>query len=795
MAIVLSQASRNIKENAETCTVLVKLGSQPMGNGEVVLDISSADTSEFTVLKEQLVFDTLDWANPKHIKVRAVEDNVADGNKRVKLTASLNTSLSTIEDASYRSPLSGQADIEVIDLDSPAFLLDQKVSQVHEKGGRGEFSLSLTKQPLEGEVVVANISSLSGKLNIPTNQVVFDSNNRNAIHVISLEAPSDYSSNTSEEVNISISSNMTEYPISNRSLSFSVIDLDTPQILIEADQDYTSENGELITIKVRLTGEPTDNVKVNCSLAPSNEADLSVRQLEFPAQENDGVQYLYIRGKDDDFYDGLKDITLLLDSDESNADSDYLNLSADYQFVNYDNENAGLIIDTFDTDHTVEYGKSRTLSFHFSSPPSDTVTLPISLSSSTEASLGGLSLLAFNQSNNYRQTIAITGVDDELLDGHQEYQIQLGDLISEDSKYDGLQLPDIRSLNYDDEGTGLLIWHAGEFKSEDDIQLNIYEGMNQDTFRLALSSAPAGNIIVNISSSDPDIAEVTPHQVVLDSKETSLPITVTGHKLTSGLSDKNFSITITVDEASTHYQPFAFQEYVLEGSNQAAPALSIVDNKDFIENNGEHIIDLISFSSEFDLEVLNGSAPYSWTIYDDYGYVTSSLSEDTSALTVNPGAITGTYSVNVIDSQNPAESASYSFFLQGSPLVTHYINNSSSGVLELYFEDLLASERSYIVYALLNGNQWTALNQTPLEPSLLARAKPGLDSLMVSVFHDGSDDMYFKLRAVDAQGNMSPDIPDEFILSGKVQPQYEVQESNQMPLSNFESGGGGCLLE
>jgi hypothetical protein len=80
------------------------------------------------------------------------------------------------------------------------------------------------------------------------------------------------------------------------------------------------------------------------------------------------------------------------------------------------------------------------------------VTIPLSSSDTTEGTVSPSSLTFTSANWSTEQTVTVTGVDDDLEDGHQSYTIVLGNATSADPDYDGMDPDDISVTNVDDDG-------------------------------------------------------------------------------------------------------------------------------------------------------------------------------------------------------------------------------------------------------------------------------------------------------------------------------------------------------
>ena len=85
----LNKTTVSVSEGATTETFTVVLDVEPVGN--VVFDITSADTGEATVSPATLTFTTGNWNNPQTVTVTGVDDFIIDGNQTTTVTVSVDS--------------------------------------------------------------------------------------------------------------------------------------------------------------------------------------------------------------------------------------------------------------------------------------------------------------------------------------------------------------------------------------------------------------------------------------------------------------------------------------------------------------------------------------------------------------------------------------------------------------------------------------------------------------------------------------------------------------------------------
>ncbi len=215
---------------------------------------------------------------------------------------------------------------------------------------------------------------------------------------------------------------------------------------------------------------------------------------------------------------------------------------ADVGCLNADNE-AGISVSATSLT-TSEGGLTATFQVALNTAPtSDDTTITLSSSDLTEGTIAPdtLTFTSLNWSN--RQTVTITGVDDTVIDGDITYTIVTAAATSTDAAYNGVNALDVSVVNLDDDAPGLAITPKGVLTvSEPNTTLDI---------NVALSSQPAANVTVSISSGDTSEGTVSPASRTFTPADWNTPQTFTLTAADDLLTDGTVSYTLTLTTSST----------------------------------------------------------------------------------------------------------------------------------------------------------------------------------------------------------------------------------------------------
>ena len=141
-----------------------------------------------------------------------------------------------------------------------------------------------------------------------------------------------------------------------------------------------------------------------------------------------------------------------------------------------------------------------TAQVRLTSMPLSTVTVTPTSNDTGEGQVSPDTLSFTNKNWNTYQTLTITGVDDNVTDGTQSYQIDF-QLSTEDTKYSSLSVSSLSMSNKDDEVAGVTVGT---------ISGNTTESGGTATFTVKLNSQPEASVAISVSSSNTDEGTVSP---------------------------------------------------------------------------------------------------------------------------------------------------------------------------------------------------------------------------------------------------------------------------------------------
>ncbi len=226
---------------------------------------------------------------------------------------------------------------------------------------------------------------------------------------------------------------------------------------------------------------------------------------------------------------------------------------------------------TSDSTMTTEEGGTVTTQVRLTSMPLSAVTITPTSSDTGEGTVSPATLSFTNQNWNSYQTLTITGVDDNVTDGTQSYQIDFP-VSTNDPKYSTLTISALSLSNKDDEVAGVVVGT---------ISGNTSESGASATFTVKLNSQPEANVTLSVTSSNTDEGTVSPSSLEFTTSNwsTNQTITVTGVDDSSDpVVDGDISYSINLGNtvsSSTHYNDLQSGTVELKNTDSESPGVTL----------------------------------------------------------------------------------------------------------------------------------------------------------------------------------------------------------------------------
>lgn len=184
---------------------------------------------------------------------------------------------------------------------------------------------------------------------------------------------------------------------------------------------------------------------------------------------------------------------------------------------------------------TSESGGTASLMVRLASQPDSDVTISITTSDETEGDVAPGSLTFTHLSWNTAQPLVVTGVDDFMVDGTQDYTVQFA-VASLDSNYAMLLVDDVSVMNTDNDMAGITITPTSGLVTT--------EAGGTATFTVQLDSIPADLVRVAFESSDVTEGLVPEPSLAFTASDWNVPQTVVVTGIDDAITDGDIPYVI-----------------------------------------------------------------------------------------------------------------------------------------------------------------------------------------------------------------------------------------------------------
>ncbi|MBQ8037137.1 MAG: endonuclease/exonuclease/phosphatase family protein [Proteobacteria bacterium] len=343
---------------------------------------------------------------------------------------------------------------------------------------------------------------------------------------------------------------------------------------VSATSQITSEDGDASVISVSLATRPEEIVAVFAKSMDISEGKVSPEMLLFKPDNWGQVQQFTVSGMDDDEldYDVEYDVVLsVTSSDPAYEDLDDFVL----RMTNLDNEIAyvvpdgtpGVLVSPVGGLITSETGETAQFSVVLQSEPTAEVSIPVISLDETEGKTNVRELVFSPLDWDKIQTITLTVMDDDLVDGDVPYTVQLGPVSSYDERYDGMRVQGVAVKNIDND-----IPDIPESFVLSAQKLDIEESGAPGAFTIALGTKPMGAVNVALSVSDDTEGRLSAGALTFTEADWDKPQKVEVFGVTDGIEDgsQTFYINFTITSADTRYDAYQISPVLVTSKDSDA---------------------------------------------------------------------------------------------------------------------------------------------------------------------------------------------------------------------------------
>ena len=680
----LSKTTSEISEAGGTDTFTIVLNAKPAGN--VQIDVVSGDTGEVTVSSSAFTFTTANWDTPQTVTITGQNDNI-DADR----TATITVSVDKAQTQDFYDNVAAQTvAVTLTDDDAVGITVTQSggSTTVSEAGTTDTFTVVLNSQPTSNVVIglrsvnqseVFIVGATGHSSNIIQKKLTFTTGNWDTPQTVTVQGATQ---NDPLEGDKTINVIVSVVDAESDSTFSSVTDVTVGVTMTDISPDLTvTEEGnsnpltaltvteaaggsKTNTFDIVLTKQPTSDVKFNAVSSHTGVAIVKTPSdgvLTFTNGNWNSAQTITIEGLDDDT-DVNRTANITISVDKPNSDAKFLLITDKTVAVTLtDNDTAGITVTESDGGTSVtEAGSTDTFTVVLDSQPATKdVILNVTSADTGEVTVSPAKLTFTRANWNAAQTVTVTGVNDDIVDGSVTTNVTIAVVDAEsDSTFLSVANKTVTVTTTDDDTAGFTIVGTP----------SVSKSGTTDTYTVVLNKAPLTDVVISNTSAAAGKVTVTTDPVggnlTFTSSNWNTPqvVTVTGVSDTSlNLTDQTVNVTVAVVDASS---ADAFDSVA-----DQTVAVTLVENKSPIIVSANTLS--VNEGSTGPFTVKLGAQPAS-------DVVLAIASDTATVATVNPTTLTFTNG-NWDSTQNiTVTGVNNDTLVNGSATITISVNDGSS---------------------------------------------------------------------------------------------------------------------
>ena len=521
-----SGGSTEVSEAGATDSFSVVLDTAP--TTEVVILVASADTSEATVDKTELVFDAGNWDVPQVVTVAGVDDPFVNGDRTTIVTLS-------VDDVNSDDVFDAFEDQAVVvtttDDEAAGFTIAEEGSGtvVSEGALKDTFTVVLDGMPQTDVVILVSCGDAS-EVAVDRSELVFSSSNWNVPQTVTVSGVDEVFADGDQVTAITLSvvdadSDVFFDSLEDRTVLVTTIDDERAgfSIVEETGVATVSEGGTTDAFSVVLDAAPVSDVVILVSSSDTGEVTVDKSQLTFTSANWDSPQTVTVLGMDDVVVDGDQLTTITLSIDDRNSDDAFDSVNDQVIVVTTtDDDKAGFtFVESDEVTSVSESGTSDVFHVVLDAEPLSSVVIVIMGVDTEEVAVDTIFLTFTPEDWGIAQPVTVSGVGDGIVDGDQVTTIRLSivDVVSDDA-FDLLADKTVSVTTTDDDRAGFSV-------TETDGGTRVSESGTTDSFSVVLDAAPLTEVVISVSSDDLGEATVDKTELTFNGDNWDVPQVVT----------------------------------------------------------------------------------------------------------------------------------------------------------------------------------------------------------------------------------------------------------------------------
>tara|TARA_R110000823_G_scaffold284631_1_gene402957 strand:- start:307775 stop:314659 length:6885 start_codon:yes stop_codon:yes gene_type:complete len=573
LTIIESDGNTTVSETGTTDEFTVRLSSRP--TSDVIIDISSGDTGEATISPSSLIFTQFNWNLTQTVTVTGVSDAVFDGDQNTTITLSVNDASSN----DFFDPMADQTVTVTTTEAPPAVNLSVSSNTGTEEDGTIITVIATAARAVVGDQAINLAVSGTG---ITGADYILSAGsitilNGETTGTVTFTIQDDALGEGNETATLAITNPSGGILLgTTKSQDVVITDNDPIEVNLSANTNSGSEIGTVITLQVTsafpVVGDQTVDLSVSgTDITFTDYALINPNITILDGQTSNTISFTI---QDDTYVEDTETATITMSNPSAGL---VLGATATLDITIIDNDVAGFNITESDGNTSVsETGTTDDFLVKLDRRPTSDVVIDISSGDLGEATVSPTQLTFTINTWNTAQTVTVTGVDDNFVDGDQNTTITLSinDANSNDL-FDPVADQTLTVTTIDDDAVGFTV-------TQSDGNTAVSETGTTDEFTVVLSAQPASDVIIDISSGDTGEATVSHASLTFTAANWNAPQTIIVTGVDDALVDgnQNTTVTLSINDAGSDdsFDLLADQTIMVTTVDDDTPGFTIVES-------------------------------------------------------------------------------------------------------------------------------------------------------------------------------------------------------------------------
>lgn len=436
-------------EGGGTAEFTVVLASEP--TADVTIALSSSDPGEGEPAPTTLTFTTLNWDAPQPVTVTGADDPLDDGDQSYTIVLAPATST----DSGYNGFDPDNVAVTNTDDEAPGYIVTPTSGLItSESGASDTFTVALLNAPT-ADVTITMVSEDPTEGTPSPTTLVFTPLDFGTPRTITVTGADDNVADGNQPYRILLQPATSADPaydgLDPPDVSATNTDNDTPGITVRPVSGLlVSELGDTATFTIVLNSEPTANVSIALQSSDLTEGTVSPTSVVFTMANWDIPRVVTVTGVDDPIADGNQPFSIAtfpaVSTDPRYNGINPRNVSA----INFDDDVSAVVVRSDPILEVSEAGTTATFTMVLTTPPTADVTCTVASSDASEGTVAPLSVV-FTPLDFGDRALTVTGVNDNVDDGDQLFQIVTAACTSTDPSYNNVNPRDVNARNLDND--------------------------------------------------------------------------------------------------------------------------------------------------------------------------------------------------------------------------------------------------------------------------------------------------------------------------------------------------------